>query len=159
MHTNTTITTLHNRLVSSYLVHHGYTATAESFARATNTPLNEDIASIRNRQSECDSNAICLQLQFDIIVVVVSHFESTEIIKMVMSGRMGKAIEHTMKSYPTVLESNLNLLFTLKCRQFVEMVNGSDFKVSARVACVACVAFCVVSALSFHVCNLRSTSL
>lgn len=54
----------------------------------------------------------------------------TEIIKMVMSGRMGKAIEHTMKSYPSVLESNLNLLFTLKCRQFVEMVNGSDFEVS-----------------------------
>lgn len=49
---------------------------------------------------------------------------------MVINGRMGKAIEHTMKSYPTVLESNLNLLFTLKCRQFVEMVNGSDFDVS-----------------------------
>lgn len=49
---------------------------------------------------------------------------------MVMSGRMGKAIEHTQRSYPSVLESNLNLLFTLKCRQFVEMVNGSDFEVS-----------------------------
>lgn len=54
----------------------------------------------------------------------------TEIVKLVMSGRMGLAIEHTQRTYPGVLESNLNLLFMLKCRQFVEMVNGSDFEVS-----------------------------
>jgi hypothetical protein len=29
-----------------------------------------------------------------------------------------------------LLESNQNLLFMLKCRQFVEMVNGSDLDVS-----------------------------
>lgn len=47
-----------------------------------------------------------------------------------MSGRMGLAIEHTLRSYPGLLENNQNLLFMLKCRQFVEMVNGSDFEVS-----------------------------
>lgn len=46
-----------------------------------------------------------------------------------MSGRMGLAIEHTLRSYPGLLENNQNLLFMLKCRQFVEMVNGSDFEV------------------------------
>lgn len=46
-----------------------------------------------------------------------------------MGGRMGLAIEHTLRSYPGLLENNQNLLFMLKCRQFVEMVNGSDFEV------------------------------
>lgn len=45
-------------------------------------------------------------------------------------GRIGIAIEHTQRAYPGLLESNQNLLFMLKCRQFVEMVNGSDLDVS-----------------------------
>lgn len=47
-----------------------------------------------------------------------------------MNGKMGLAIEQTFRSYPGLLEKNQNLLFMLKCRQFVEMVNGSDFDVS-----------------------------
>lgn len=47
-----------------------------------------------------------------------------------MSGRMGQAIEQTLRTYPGLLENNQNLLFMLKCRQFVEMVNGSDIEVS-----------------------------
>lgn len=43
---------------------------------------------------------------------------------------MGQAIDQTIRSYPGLLESNQNLLFMLKCRQFVEMVNGCDFDVS-----------------------------
>lgn len=39
---------------------------------------------------------------------------------------MGEAIEKTSRLYPGLLENNQNLLFMLKCRQFVEMVNGSD---------------------------------
>lgn len=45
-----------------------------------------------------------------------------------MTGRMGAAIEQTLRSYPGVLENNQNLMFMLKCRQFIEMVNGSDFE-------------------------------
>lgn len=43
---------------------------------------------------------------------------------------MGQAIDQTIRSYPGLLESNQNLFFMLKCRQFVEMVNGCDFDVS-----------------------------
>lgn len=43
---------------------------------------------------------------------------------------MGQAIDQTIRFYPGLLESNQNLLFMLKCRQFVEMVNGCDFDVS-----------------------------
>lgn len=43
---------------------------------------------------------------------------------------MGEAIETTGRLYPGLLERNQNLLFLLKCRQFVEMVNGSDSEVN-----------------------------
>ena len=37
----------------------------------------------------------------------------------------------TMTLYPGLLERNPNLLFLLKCRQFVEMISGSDSEVRA----------------------------
>jgi hypothetical protein len=42
---------------------------------------------------------------------------------------MGEAIETTQELYSGLLEHNLNLLFMLKCRQFIEMVNGTDSEV------------------------------
>ncbi|XP_019391078.1 PREDICTED: ran-binding protein 10-like isoform X2 [Crocodylus porosus] len=89
-------------MVSSYLVHHGYCATATAFARVTDTTIQEDQASIKNRQ---------------------------RIQKLVLAGRVGEAIEATQQLYPGLLEHNPNLLFMLKCRQFVEMVNGTDSEV------------------------------
>ncbi|XP_041853036.1 ran-binding protein 10 [Melanotaenia boesemani] len=89
-------------MVSSYLVHHGYCATATAFARATETMIQEDQMSIKNRQ---------------------------RIQKLVLAGRVGEAIEATQQLYPGLLERNPNLLFMLKCRQFVEMVNGTDSEV------------------------------
>ncbi|XP_063239311.1 ran-binding protein 9 [Bacillus rossius redtenbacheri] len=93
--------TLH-KMVSTYLVHHGYCATAEAFSQVTDQAFEEDITSIKNRQ---------------------------RILKLVLAGRMGEAIEMTSSLYPGLLERNQNLLFLLKCRQFVEMVNGSDSEV------------------------------
>lgn len=89
------------RMVSSYLVHNGYSSTAECFAKTTGQDINEELSSIKTRQ---------------------------KILKLVMSGRMGQAIEQTLRTYPGLLENNQNLLFMLKCRQFVEMVNGSDIE-------------------------------
>lgn len=40
------------RMVSSYLVHHGYSSTAEKFAEITGQSFTEDIASIKTRQSK-----------------------------------------------------------------------------------------------------------
>lgn len=42
---------------------------------------------------------------------------------------MGEAIQTSQNLYPELLEQNPNLLFMLKCRQFIEMVNGTDSKV------------------------------
>lgn len=89
-------------MVSSYLVHHGYYTAAAAYARATETAIQEEQTSIRNRQ---------------------------RIQKLVLAGRLGEAIEATRQLYPGLLEHNPNLLFLLKCRQFVEMVNGTDSEV------------------------------
>ncbi|XP_070536267.1 ran-binding protein 9-like [Ptychodera flava] len=92
------------RVVSTYLVHHGYCATAESFARNTGQSFDEELTSIKNRQ---------------------------RIQKLVLAGRMGEAIETTKTLYPGLLERNSNLLFMLKVRQFIEMVNGTDSEVKS----------------------------
>lgn len=42
---------------------------------------------------------------------------------------MGEAINLTNKLYPGLLEKDSNLMFALKCRQFVEMVNGTDSEI------------------------------
>ncbi|XP_037946587.1 ran-binding proteins 9/10 homolog isoform X2 [Teleopsis dalmanni] len=94
-------TTLLHKMVSSYLVHNGYSQTAEAFSKITGQNFQEDMASIRNRQ---------------------------KILKLVMSGKMGQAIDQTIRSYPGLLENNKNLWFMLKCRQFIEMINGSDIE-------------------------------
>ncbi|XP_068197681.1 ran-binding protein 9 [Antennarius striatus] len=90
------------KMVASYLVHHSYCSTAEAFARSTDQAVHEELASIKNRQ---------------------------KIQKLVLSGRMGEAIETTQQLYPHLLERNPDLLFMLKVRQFIEMVNGMDSEV------------------------------
>lgn len=45
------------RMVTSYLVHNGYSETAEAFARTTGQTFPEDINSIRNRQSRQNNKA------------------------------------------------------------------------------------------------------
>lgn len=88
-----------HQMVSSYLVHHGFSSTAEAFNRSTGQKADEDLASIRNRQN---------------------------IQRLVLSGKIGEAVALTEKLYPGLLETNPTLQFTLKVRQFIEMVSGSD---------------------------------
>ncbi|XP_023033742.1 ran-binding proteins 9/10 homolog isoform X2 [Drosophila willistoni] len=90
-----------NRLVSTYLVHNGYSKTAEAFTGYTDQQLDEEMSSIKTRQ---------------------------KIIKLIQTGKMGQAIDHTLRSYPGLLENNKNLWFSLKCRQFIEMINGADLE-------------------------------
>ncbi len=42
------------KLISTYLVHHGYSATAEAFAKSVGHVFEEELASIRNRQSKLE---------------------------------------------------------------------------------------------------------
>lgn len=101
-----------HKMVSTYLVHHGYYATAEAFAGSTGQVIEEGYNFIKNRQ---------------------------RILKLVLAGRMGEAIELTSRLYPSLLERDPDLLFALKCRQFVEMVNGTDSEVIASQQQGGCV--------------------
>lgn len=56
------VLTVFYRMVSSYLVHHGYCATAEAFARSTDQTVLEELASIKNRQSKLEC-AVLLSLK------------------------------------------------------------------------------------------------
>jgi len=51
---------------------------------------------------------------------------SAEVQELVLDGRLGEAIRTTQLFYPDLLENNLELLFVLRCRQFIEIVNGTE---------------------------------
>ena len=59
--------------MSTYLVHYGYCATAESFARNTGQSFDEEVASLKNRQSNPFS--ILCDLTSEVAQDVV-HYES-----------------------------------------------------------------------------------
>ena len=88
-----------HQMVSSYLVHHGFSSTAEAFNKSTGQRIEEDLPSIKNRQN---------------------------IQRLVLAGKIGDAIHTTEKLYPELLRNNPNLHFMLKVRQFIEMVSGCD---------------------------------
>ena len=76
-------------MVLTYLVHHGYSQTAESFAKCVGMgqTINEELASMRNRQN---------------------------IQKLVMAGKIGEAIMSVDQLYPGLLATNQDLHFKLK---------------------------------------------
>ena len=53
-------------------------------------------------------------------------FLPPEIQLLVLSGRIGEAMKLVEATYPGLLQANQELLFKLKCRQFVEMIGGYD---------------------------------
>ncbi|CAK8675314.1 ran-binding protein 10-like [Clavelina lepadiformis] len=98
--------TILHRLISSYLIHQGYVASTEAFNKSVNQGLDhyEDIASIKNRQ---------------------------KIQQLVLTGRLGEAIETTQQLFPGLLARNPNLMFRLKVRQFIEIINGTESEVKS----------------------------
>ena len=91
-------TSIHN-LVSTYLVHHGYSSTAEAFNRATRQELEEELESVQKRQA---------------------------VQKLVLDGKMGEALQMLKEFYPDLFGRQPELLFRLKVRQFIEIVSGCD---------------------------------
>ena len=96
--TENNLPTILRKLISTYLVHHGYSSTAEAFAKSVGHVFEEELASIRNRQ---------------------------RIQRSVLNGNLEESIELTYQLFPGILERNKNLLFALKVRQFIEMINNA----------------------------------
>ncbi len=80
-----------NKMISSYLVHHGYGATAEAFSKATGQEIEEEWSSIKNRQV---------------------------IQKLILNGKVGEAIRMTDQFYPGFLQLQPALHFLLKVGSF-----------------------------------------
>lgn len=93
-----------NQLVQSYLIHHGYVGSIEAFHKSAGADLanQESLTSMKSRQ---------------------------RIKQLILAGKIGEAIECTDQLFPGLLSSNTTLLFTLKLRQFIEMINGTSSEV------------------------------
>jgi len=86
------------RIVSTYLVHYGFCATAEQFNKHVESVFADELNSMRNRQL---------------------------IQQLILDGRTTDAIEKTKELFPSLLNDK-NLLFALKVRQLIEMINGTE---------------------------------
>lgn len=89
------------RIVSTYLVHYGYCATAEQFNKNTENVYVDKLNSMRNRQL---------------------------IQNLILNGHTTDAIEKTKELFPAFL-NNTTLLFLFKVRQFIEMINGTESEI------------------------------
>lgn len=90
--------TLH-KLVQSWLLHNSYPDTADAFTRSTKIECKENIQRIHQRN---------------------------RIQQLVLNGRISEAIRLTNRLFPSLLQNNPNLLFALKCRQFIELISGAE---------------------------------
>ena len=70
---------------------------------------------------------VFLYMFYFLYAKAVCHFLGLH--KLILNGRISEAIETTQSLYPGLLDRNLELLFKLKCRQFIEMVTGCDSEV------------------------------
>ncbi|OUM63879.1 hypothetical protein PIROE2DRAFT_43076 [Piromyces sp. E2] len=92
-----------NELVLQYLVHHGYSETAQTFYNNAFAKGDKAIKqSEENKMEECD------------------------VVDFVLKGDIDSAIDLTNRLYPTVLENNDILLFNLRCRKFIEMIRKNE---------------------------------
>ena len=96
--------TLLQRNMSGYLVHHGYSSTADCFAKVTGQSISKELSSVKNRW---------------------------RILKLILSGRISEAIDTTQNLYPGLFDRNKKLFFQLKCRQFIEMINSCDGEIKS----------------------------
>jgi len=117
-----------NELVLQYLVHHGYSETAQTFYN--NAFAKNDKAIKQNEEME----------EYDVVgagglsgiakdneVLDMENLKNRQRIKeYVMKGDIDSAIDLTNRLYPTVLENNNILLFNLRCRKFIEMIRKNE---------------------------------
>ena len=64
---------------------------------------------------------VCLSVWPDPLLLAPPEIQS-----LVLQGRISDAVRVVKASYPGLLENSPDLLFKLRCRQFVEMIGGCD---------------------------------
>lgn len=124
-----------NLLITSYLVHHGYSATAKSFVKNSmglelgqtngmevdSAPAPGPCSTIAERIRE----ELGEDREDDII-------NRQEIRDHVLKGEIEKAIQLTQKFYPKVFQDNPDILFQLQCRRFVEIICSAEAQLNSH---------------------------
>lgn len=104
-----------NKLVLSYLTHHGYAKTARAFQKQCAGASG--VSSASEQDVDMDGSAFG-GLGFDRDMEV-----RTQIVNSVVAGDIDTALSETQKHYPAVLEADEGLmLFKMRCRKFVELL-------------------------------------
>jgi hypothetical protein len=127
-------------LVAQFLAHDGYVETARAFAEevATETaalqsgqrePLKKYEVEEDREAINRNSNGPFLS-QFSFLTSshkfsIPSLILCSEIRAAILDGDIDKALKHTKAYYATVLESNPQIHFKLRCRKFLEMMRRS----------------------------------
>ena len=78
----------------------------------------------------CTCTCVCglygCAVAFLVTLIKECVFVNTGIQSCILRGRVTEALRLVRLTYPNLLEKNKELLFKLKCRQFVEMISGFD---------------------------------
>ena len=109
-----------NKLVLSYLIHHGYPKTVRAFLKQqdaspkSNTHLTDDVEMDISSPVKPSFSEGNMEDEIE---------QRTRIVKAVARGDIDLAITETEKYHPAVLKAEANLmLFKLRCRKFVELI-------------------------------------
>ncbi|KAJ7293880.1 hypothetical protein C8J57DRAFT_40287 [Mycena rebaudengoi] len=105
-----------NKLVLSYLAHHGYAKTAHAFQKQKQGSSSASAPAGDDHDVDMDGGVSSLGLDGDMEL-------RTRIVNSVVAGDIDTALLETKTHYPTVLEADEGLmLFKLRCRKFVELL-------------------------------------
>ncbi|KAF0492621.1 SPRY-domain-containing protein [Gigaspora margarita] len=105
-----------HQLILSYLIHHGFSETAKAFSRDAvriSQTYNNEMSEMEGVESENPS----VDMDMDML-------NRQKIRDAVLAGDIDYAITLTNSSYPGVLPSNVDILFQLRCRKFIEMIGA-----------------------------------
>ncbi|KAG9287359.1 hypothetical protein G9A89_023731 [Geosiphon pyriformis] len=112
-----------HQLIISYLVHHGFSETAKVFSNnAVQLPTNGT-----KFMTDVENDNLSIDLDVDIL-------NRQRIRNAIIKGDIDLAIKLTNTLYPMVLPSNHDILFKLRCRKFIEMIQNCGIRSSEEGA-------------------------
>ncbi|CAO3660215.1 unnamed protein product [Umbelopsis ramanniana] len=105
-----------HEVVLSYMVHHGFSDSAKTFARDITESRRTDSMALSKDSSCMDTDPM------DLIRDEQDIQQRQEIRHALMAGDVDKAINLCEEHYPSVLDDNDMLMFKLKCHKFIELM-------------------------------------
>ncbi|KAI9285909.1 concanavalin A-like lectin/glucanase domain-containing protein [Umbelopsis sp. AD052] len=104
-----------HEVVLSYMVHHGFSDSAKTFAKDISESRKTDSMALL-KDSSMDTDPI------DLIRDEQDIQQRQEIRHALMAGDVDKAINLCEEHYPSVLDDNDMLMFKLECHKFIELM-------------------------------------